>query len=66
MPKALCWVGIVVAILVFALFFLDLVLAFVSTSLAPFRGRSMMLSIVFVICALGLAYCSWTTLRAQD
>ena len=66
MPKALCWVGIVVSILVFALFFLDLVLGFVSLSLAPFQGRSMMMDIVFVICAGGLAYCSWSTLRAQD
>jgi hypothetical protein len=63
MPKALCWAGLVIAILVLALFLFDLV---VPTSLAPFQKSSIMLDILFILCAMALAYVSWTTLKEQD
>ena len=59
MPKALCIIGMVVAILVLILFTLDLAIAM------PFARASMMLDIVFVISAAILAYMSWTTLKEQ-
>ena len=60
MPKALCLTGMVIAIVVFLLFLLDLILGF------PFQGASMSLDIVFVICAAGLGFISFTTFREQD
>jgi len=59
MPKALSISGMVIAVLIFILFVLDLALAF------PFQRSSMMMDIVFVICALGLGYLSWTTFKEQ-
>ena len=59
MPKALCIIGMVVAILVLILFSLDLAIAL------PFARASMTLDIVFVISAAVLAYLSWTTLKEQ-
>lgn len=49
--------AIVVAILLFALFSLDL-----ATSI-PFRRAAVGLDIVFVLSSLGLGYLGWTTLR---
>jgi len=59
MPKALCIVGMVVALLLVTLFGLDLGLGI------PFGGRSMVMSIGFIVCALILAFLSWTTFREQ-
>lgn len=59
MPKALCIIGMVVAVLVLILFSLDLAIAM------PFNRASMTLDIVFVISAAILAYLSWTTLKEQ-
>ncbi len=63
MPKALCLTGMVIAILIFVLFLLDLVLP---TGMAIFKKASISLDIIFVVCALILGYLSWTTFREQD
>lgn len=60
MPKALCMSGMVVAVLIFALFLLDLILKF------PFQRASLAMDVGFVICAAALGYISWTTFREQD
>jgi hypothetical protein len=52
--------GMVIAILILVLFLLDLAVAF------PFRRISMPMDITFVLCAVGLGYISWSTLREQD
>lgn len=56
MPKALSISGMVVAVLLLLLFGLDLALQF------PF-GRVLVMDIGFVICAVLLAYMSWSTYR---
>ncbi len=63
MPKALCITGMVVAILVLILFLADLL---APGSLAPFKKASMMMDIVFVVCAAALGYMSWSTLKEQS
>jgi positive regulator of sigma E activity len=63
MPKVLCMTGIVVSILVFFIFLLHLV---IPSSFAPASGASRMMDIVFILCAAGLGYLSWTTLKEQD
>lgn len=60
MPKVLCMSGMVIAILILVLFLLDL------TVKIPFERISLMMDIVFVLCAAGLGYLSWSTLREQD
>lgn len=66
MPKALCLIGLVLAILVFLIFFLDLVLGLSGmASMAPLRSVSPMVDILFMIGAGGLAYAAWATLREQ-
>ena len=60
MPKALCLTGMVVAILLLALFLLDLVVKF------PFSRASLVMDVTFAICAAALAYLSWSTLRELD
>jgi hypothetical protein len=59
MPKALCIVGMVVAAMLAILFGLDLALG------VPFGGKSMVMSIGFLVCAILLGYLSWTTFREQ-
>jgi hypothetical protein len=59
MPKALCLVGTVVAVLLFLVFGLDLALAF------PFRRDSMPMDVGFLVCSAILGYVSWTALREQ-
>jgi hypothetical protein len=60
MPKVLCLTGMVIAILILVLFLLDLAVAF------PFRRISTFMDVTFVVCAVGLGYVSWSTLREQD
>lgn len=62
MPKGLCMTGMVIAILIFLLFLLDLL---VPAAWAPFKKASVLMDISFVICAIGLGYLSWTTFREQ-
>jgi threonine/homoserine/homoserine lactone efflux protein len=59
MPKALCMVGMAVAIILVLLFLLDLVAGI------PFRRASMMMDILMLVCAAMLAYVSWSTFREQ-
>jgi len=59
MPKALCIFGMVVAILVFAVFTLDVATQF------PFQGHSMMMDIGSMIAAAVLGYISFMTFREQ-
>ncbi len=59
MPKALSISGMVIAVLIFLLFTVDLALAF------PFQRSSMMMDIVFVLCSLGLGYLSYITFKEQ-
>jgi len=65
MPKALCIAGMVVAAMVFLVFFLDFLLGFFLVRWAPFRGASMMTDIVFILCSAALGYLSWSTYKEQ-
>jgi hypothetical protein len=59
MPKALCLVGTVVAVLLLLMFGLDLAVQF------PFRRASMVMDIGGLVSAVVLGYVSWTTLKEQ-
>jgi len=59
MPKALCIVGIAVAVLLLVVFGLDLAIGF------PFGKASQTMDIGFVVCSLVVGYLSWTTFREQ-
>ncbi len=59
MPKALCIIGIVVAILLLAVFGLDLAVG------VPFRGQSLPMDIGVIIGAVILGYLSFMTYREQ-
>ena len=60
MPKALCLTGMVIAIVVFLLFLLDLIIK------VPFQRADPVMDVVFVLCAGVLGFISWTTFREQD
>jgi hypothetical protein len=67
MPKALCLTGMVIAILLFVLFLVDLVVPFIGLAgLAPFGQASLLLDLIFVLCAGGLGYLSWSSFRELD
>jgi hypothetical protein len=59
MPKALCLVGTVVAVLLFLVFGLDLAISF------PFHRDSTTMDIGILVCSAILGYASWTALREQ-
>ncbi len=59
MPKALCIVGLVVAVLLLALFGLDMATG------VPFGGLGMVPNVGFIVIAAILGYLSWATLREQ-
>lgn len=66
MPKALCLTGLVIAILVFLIFLSDLLFGMLGMlSLTPFKLSSVLMDIIFLICAGGLAFLSWSTYREQ-
>ncbi|MDY0170029.1 MAG: hypothetical protein RBS80_26025 [Thermoguttaceae bacterium] len=65
MPKALCYTGLVVSVLIFLVFGLDLLTYFLLDSAFPFGGVSLMMSGGFVVAAGVLGYLSWSTLREQ-
>ncbi len=66
MAKGFCISGILISALVLVIFLIDLLLALAGLeSLAPFRGASRLMDIVFVICAVGLGFASWSTLKEQ-
>jgi hypothetical protein len=59
MPKVLCVLGMVVAVLLLLVFGLDLATEF------PFGGASAMVSIGFIVSSLVLIYLSWSAFREQ-
>jgi hypothetical protein len=59
MPKALCLVGTVVAVLLLLVFGLDLAVKL------PFRRASLTMDFGCLVCSLILGYVSWTTLKEQ-
>jgi hypothetical protein len=60
MPKVLCIFGMVVSALMVLIFGLDFAVGF------PFRAAyPMVLDMPMILCALGLGYLSWVTLREQ-
>lgn len=64
MPKALCLIGMVISILVFLIFLIDLVFGVSGMlDMAPFRCPSITMDIIFLIASGGLAYMSWATFR---
>jgi hypothetical protein len=66
MPKVLCLIGLVISILVFLLFTLDLVLGISGLSaMAPFQSVSMITDIMAMLASGALIYASWTTFREQ-
>ena len=66
MPKALCLTALVISILVFLLFFSDLLLYYVGMgNIAPFRGAHLGIDVVFSICAAILGVLSFLTFREQ-
>ncbi len=66
MPKILSMTGIVVAILVFTLFLVDLLAPMIGmASLAPFSSASWSIDLFFAICAAVLGFMGWVTLREQ-
>lgn len=66
MPKALCLTSLAVAMLIVVLFLSDLVLRLAGMQeMAPLRGASLLMDVVFVIVGGVVAYMSWTTFRQQ-
>ena len=59
MPKALCILGTVVAVLLLLVFGVDLALGF------PFGGVSWLMDVGFIVCSAVLGYLSWMTFREQ-
>ena len=66
MPKALCLIGMAIAIVVFLVFLLDLVFGMSGMrEMAPFQNASTLIDIMFMISAAALAYMAWATFREQ-
>jgi len=65
MPKALCLAGMVVSVLVLALFLFDFIASFAAASIAPFRGASLLMDIAMMVSGLLLGYASWSTFKEQ-
>ena len=67
MPKALCLTGMVISILLFLLFLVDLLFPLIGLGgFAPFSGASWLLDVTFILCGAGLAYLSWSTFRELE
>lgn len=66
MPKALCLVGLVLSILVFLIFALDLILGLSGmVAQAPFRSVNLLVDAIFMVCSAGLSWVAWSTFREQ-
>ncbi len=66
MPKLLCIIALVVSLLVFVLFLLDLIMGMSGNlAMAPFKYSNMIVDIVFVLGSGILGALSFTTLREQ-
>jgi hypothetical protein len=59
MPKALCIVGIAVAVLLLLVFALDLAVAI------PFGRDNLWMDIGLTVCSIIMGYLGWATLRQQ-
>ena len=60
MGKGMTMAGMVVAVLIFALFALDLIIGF------PFKRASVPMDVLLALSAIGLGFLSWSTLRDFD
>jgi len=66
MQKGLCITALAISVIVFVLFFVDLLAGLFGLSgIAPFKGANMLISIVFSICSAVLGVLSWFTLKEQ-
>ncbi len=66
MQKVLCYFSLTISVIVLALFLADLILGMAGmVEIAPFKYASMVMDIVFVVCALVLGTLSFFTLREQ-
>jgi len=65
MPKVLCYIGLVVAVLLLLVFGLDLATSFILDEAFPFGGLSLIMDIGFTLGGAALGYLSWATLREQ-
>lgn len=66
MPKALCLISLVAAILLLVLFLADLIMGLAGmANMAPLGAASILMDIGFLIFAGLLAYLSFTTYREQ-
>ena len=66
MQKVLCIIALSIALIVFVLFFSDLVFGLLGmVQVAPFRYVDMKMDIVFAGCALVVGILSWITFRDQ-
>ncbi len=59
MPKYLTYFGLASAGLIGVIFLLDLILGW------PFKGASLLMDVIFIVCAAVLAFLSWTTMKEQ-
>lgn len=66
MPKALCLISLVASILVAVLFLADAAMGMLGmSSIAPLRGASLTMDIVFLLLASVMIYMSWSTYTEQ-
>ncbi len=65
MPKALCYTGLAVSVLVLLVFGLDLLTYFILDNAFPFGGASLTVNVGFIIAACILGYLSWTAMNEQ-
>lgn len=66
MQKVLCYFSLTISVIVLALFLADLILGMAGmVEIAPFKYASMVMDIVFAVCALILGVLSFFTLREQ-
>lgn len=64
MPKVFCFIGLGASALILVIFLADLLFGLLGMkNLAPFYMASMLMDIIFIISASGLAFLSWQTLR---
>ena len=59
MSKALCWVGLILSLIVFLIFLLDV------SAAIPFGRRNIFVDVIFMVIALLMMWMSWTTYREQ-
>lgn len=66
MPKVLCISGMVISILIFIVFFFDLLIGMIGfKTFAPFKCAVPSMDVVFILGAAVLGYLSWKTWKDQ-